>query len=242
MRRNLLFLAVSVWFIAIRLNAQDTSADDLQTPSYELKQKRFIFAVEPLQWFNWAWRFDFEMRIGNGPGWLQFGPAVYYRNDNNSNYRYDHYYDYWSYYIDYDMNGGLLREPFSNLRGAGLDVNYKRFINRSRTFYIAAGLSYTRLKIEYMGMKWDSYMEDGLQYYRYMPGNQTQNINRKGINTYIGHQIDSRKGLHIDLFWGFGFRTSDSEKGKPSFSDYMFSYGYSGVVFLTGVRIGFGIK
>ena len=237
MGRNLLLLAASVWFIAIQLNAQDAPAD-LQTPSYELTQKRFIFAGEPLQWFNWAWRFDIEMRLGKGPGWLQFGPALYYRNDNNSNY----YYDYWNNYIDYEWNENILREPFSKLRGAGLDVNYKRFINHSRTFYCAAGLSYTQLKIEYRGMKWDYYIEDGLQYYEYMPDTQTQNINRMGINTYIGQQIDTRSGLHIDLFWGFGVRISDSEKDKPAFNESMFSYGYSGVVLLTGVRIGFGIK
>ena len=45
----------------------------------------------------------------------------------------------------YDMYNFDLREPYSKMRGGGLDVNYKKFVNSRRTVYFSTGLSYTRL-------------------------------------------------------------------------------------------------
>jgi predicted membrane-bound dolichyl-phosphate-mannose-protein mannosyltransferase len=91
-------------------------------------------------------------------------------------------------------------------------------------------------------MAWENYIEDGLQYHAYVPGNHTQHINRLGVNFYLGHQIPSRSAFLCDIFWGLAYRHSFSDKDKPSFNRTMLSYGHTGFVFLTGVRLGFGIK
>ena len=233
--KKYLLLTVA-WFFASQAFAQDTSGEP-----YSLSQNRYTFAIQPLQWFNYGLRFDFEMRLGDGPGWLQFGPAVYFNSDEDKDdpsYYYEgndyHYFSRWYY--------GGMREPYSKMRGSGLDVNYKWFINSDRSFYLASGLSYAHFNIEYWGRGWESYFEDGLQYHAYVLDYRTQNINRLGINMFFGYQAPAQDSFLFDVFWGLAYRHSFSDKNKPSFSESMLSYGYAGTVFLVGVRIGFGIK
>jgi len=222
-------------FAVINIQAQEIS-DDL---SQSMMQKKYTFAMQPLQ--RYKWRFDFEMRLGDGLGWLQFGPAVYYGkryedgNNNNPSYYYDE--------NDYHFRGWRyisLREPFSKVRGGGLDVNYKQFFNPALPPYFAVGLSYTHLKIDYWGYSWENYTEDGLAYHAYVLDYRTQNINRMGINTYLGLQYTGKFCL-FDIYCGLGFRYSLSEKNKPPFNNNMFSYGYTGMAYLLGMRIGFAL-
>ena len=231
MRKSLCLLLLLVALINIQ--AQETSND------LSLTQKKYTFAIQPMQWFNRAWRFDFEMRLGDGPGWLQFGPAVYYgkpyEDDENPPYYYEgnNYHFRNRHYIS-------LREPFSKMIGGGLDVNYKRFFNPVRPPYFAAGLSYTHFKIDYWGWRWEDYTEDGLLYHAYVLDYRTQNINRLGVNAYLGTQ-NTGKFCLFDIYCGLAFRYSFSDKNKPAFNSGMLSYGYTGVVYLIGMRIGFGL-
>ena len=197
--------------------------------------------MQPFQWFNRALRFDFEMRLGDGPGWLQFGPAVYYGKRYQEYEEPPYYYDGNDYYYK-DRYYVSFREPFSRVRGGGLDVNYKHFIDPKRSTYFAAGLSYTYFEIDYWGYGWDNYIEDGLQYHAYVLDNRTQNINRLGINTYFGYQIPTRYNFLFDFFGGLAYRHSFSNKNKPAFNDNMLSFGHTGFVLLTGFRIGFGLR
>lgn len=238
MKRNLLLVTL---LVSVVVSGQDTS-DDPFYRYYALTQKKYTFAFQPMQLFNLGWRFDFEMRHGDGPGWLQFGPAVYYKKNDDKKDEPHYFYDgndyrYMDRYSHFD-----LRVPFSKIAGGGLDVNYKYFVNAPRSFYHAAGISYTRFKIDYWGMAWENYTEDGLQYHAYVLDYRTQHINRLGINAFFGCQVPARNAFLFDIFWGFAYRHSFSNKDKPSFNRTMLSYGHTGFVFLTGVRIGFGIR
>ena len=239
MKRYLFLLAVL--FFGILVYGQNKS-EDLLYEYYGSTQKKYTFAFQPLPLLNWCLRSDFEMRLGNGPGWLQFGPAVYYRknDDKKDDPRYFYEgngYRYYDHYYNFD-----LRAPFSEMMGGGLDVNYKYFINVRRSFYHAVGLSYTHFKIDYWGMAWENYIEDGLQYHAYALDYRTQHINRLGGNFFFGYQIPTRGAFLCDLFWGFAYRHSFSDEDKPSFNRTFLSYGHTGFVFLTGIRFGLGIK
>ncbi|MDR1172631.1 MAG: hypothetical protein LBL24_09275 [Bacteroidales bacterium] len=238
MRKNLYLLLLAA--CSAGLHAQDAS-DDPYCQRYASSQKKYTFAIQPMQFFNSALRFDYEMRLGDGPGWLQFGPAVYCSFKGNANHP-DYYYDGDDYYHTGFLEGDIIREPCSKIRGGGLDVNYKRFINPARSFYLAAGLSYACFGIRYWGRVWTDYTEDGLEYHEYGLDYRTQHINRLGINTYFGYQIPTRRAFLFDMFAGLAYRHSFAESGKQPFNKYMLSYGYTGAVFLTGVRIGFGLK
>ena len=237
MKKYVHVLMLAACFFTLYTQAQENGINT--SPRYLSTQKKYTFAIQPFQWINWGWRFDFETRLGDGPGWLQFGPAVYSASDN------DHYFyhgnNYW-----HDRNVSF-REPFSKLNGAGLDISYKHFFDPNRSVYFASGLSYARFNIDYVGTygKWNEYTEDGLQYHEYLfyqKATDTQHINRISVNQYIGFQPPSRHAFLFDMFVGISYRHAISDKDKPQFDEHTFSYGFTGFVFMTGIRLGFGIK
>ena len=228
MRKYICLLLPAICLFAIHIHAQQTPGE-----RYARSQKKYTFTFQPFQLFNSGLKFDFEVRLGDGPGWLQFSPAVYYATKDE----YDHYDRYYNQNFCF-----ACREPYSKLSGGGLDVNYKHFLNPRRTFYMAAGVTCTIFYLDYWGDAWNDYTEDGLSYHGYEYGLHTQHINRVGINYYLGYQIPTRRAFMYDMFWGLSYRHSYSDKNKLSFNDNMFSYGYSGVVFIAGVRIGIGLK
>lgn len=249
MSRNLIFLllatCVSSLFAQVQENDSKVQYPDYNfdvPPRYLSTQKKYTFAIQPFQWFNWGWRFDFEMRLGDSPGWLQFGPTVYSATKSNNSLYYGDMSKVW-YYDDHEG----IREPFTKLNGAGIDINYKRFFDPNRSVYYAAGISYARFNIDYMGSygKWNDYIEDGLLYHEYIfypEDTYTQHINRMSVNQYIGFQPASRHAFLFDMFIGISYRHAFSDKDKNQFDNYTYSYGFTGFVFTTGIRFGFGIK
>jgi hypothetical protein len=219
MRKKLFLLGLFAGLFVSSAYTQNTT----ENKRYLATQKKYTFAIQPFQAFNGAWRSDFEMRLGDGPGWLQYGLSLYSADENSEILR-------------------ELRESASKLRGAGLEVNYKRFLDSRRSLYFAGGLSYTHFKIDYWGYSWVNYVEDGLQYHTQSSGYYTQQIDRLGINAFFGYQIPARGAFLFDAYTGLAQRYSFSDKNKPSFNDTMFSYGYTGPVFLLGIRVGFGVR
>jgi hypothetical protein len=228
MKKFLLLLIA--WFVVIHIYAQDASSEP-----YKSTQKKYTFAIQPMQWFNLAWRFDFEIRLGDGPGWLQFAPSIYFstKEVDNPNYYYD-----GNISRNIHHHGWYFREPYSKLRGGGLDVNYKRFTNPERTCYFAAGLSYRHFDINYWGWAWgETYIEDGLEYRAYTLDYHTQHINRLGINCFFGYQKPTKGAYLFDIFGGFSYRHSFLDKDKPTFL-----YGHTGIMPMVGMRFGFGLR
>jgi hypothetical protein len=168
------------------------------------------------------------MRIKNTPSWIQIGASGYWLPRKHTDYNY--------YYT-------ITGEELNYLLGSGLDLNYKYFFNKKESWYLAGGCSYTRYNIEYIDRYWHSYTDKyGLVYMTNEHGSLKHGINKFGINTYIGYQIPKPTFL-FDMFVGLGYKYSirDNNKGKP-FDDGMLSFGYKGVVFITGVRFGVKFK
>ena len=229
MKTKVLTILVCVCSVVSFAQAQE------KTPRYMSSQKKITFAVQPLQVLFGGFRFDIETRLGDGPGWLQFGPTIYSISKDR-----DNYYNNWrdDFFREY--------ESFSKLNGAGLHINYKRFIDPYRSLYFAYGLSYSRFNLDYDGWlsEWKNYTEDGLAYHEYsfLYKKHTQHIDRMSINSYFGYQIPSRHAFLFDMFIGFSYRHAEADKDKPQFDSYTYSYGHTGFVFLTGVRFGIGLK
>ncbi|MCL1974120.1 MAG: hypothetical protein FWG54_04800 [Bacteroidetes bacterium] len=230
MKKIFLLSWVVVCFFAAQGNAQ---------ARYDWSQKKYTVAIQPMQLlFKNSLRLDFEVRIADGPGWLQFGPAAYYAKGEE---------DYFCLgnraYRDGYRDLFYFSEPFTSLLGGGLDINYKWFFDAKRSLYLLSGLSFTHFDIKYWGSVWSDYIEDGLQYSGYLPADfNHQHVNRPGANFLFGFQVPSRHLFLFDMFGGFSYRYSVADKGKPSYNEEVFSYGYTGWVFVTGVRFGIGIK
>jgi len=237
MKKVIYFMILILCYLTITVQAQENKENDFP------KQKKYTFTFQPLHVFNNSFRVDFEMRLKNGPGWLQFGANYYRRNiDENIDYPSHYYYlendDYLFYYYRFTF----IREPYSNLIGGGLDINYKRYFEPKRTLYIATGLSYNYFNFKYIERNWIVFKEEDLQFEKMDYCFDNQQINRLGINCLIGFQPQVYKPFVIDFFWGFSLRYSISDENKPLFDQTMFSYGYSGLALLTGFKIGFGIR
>jgi len=236
--KKLLYLSLLICTSALQVHAQRASVET-DNRRYAHTQKSFTVAVQPMQFYNNSIRYDFEVRLGKGPGWLQFGPAFYYKpySDREKPGYYYEDREYYRHWFNFDLH-----EPFSGLKGGGLDLNYKHFLDPRRSFYFAVGLSYANFNIKYWARAWDEFTEDGLQYLEYKEAYRTQQIERYGFNNFIGFQIPTRSAFLFDVFSGYALRFASSDENKPAFDRYMYSYGYSGIVFLMGFRIGFGIR
>ena len=234
MRKPCYLVLMAMCLIALPAQAQVQVSEELPAPRYLSTQKKYTVTIQPMHWFNWSWRFDFETRLKDGPGWLQFGPAFYWMNKDMKNYQ-----------GDWNETRKSMHGPFSKLKGGGLDVNYKRFIDRRRGAYMATGLSYALFNIDYYGGRgeWKNYTEDGLPYHQfiYTVGTHTQTINRVGLNFLFGYQIPSPEIFILDLFGGISYRHAFLDQSMWHF-DSLFSYGYTGPVLVIGFRFGFGIR
>jgi hypothetical protein len=217
---NILYALLAISILPVQIQAQE------QTIAGKLphQEKKYTIATHPLYHFNSGVRFDFEKRIKNTPSWIQLGVAGYFMS-NKSN----------------ESNWIIISgDELSYLRGIGLELNYKYFVNKKESLYFAGGGSYSHYNTKYMGTHLRSYIEDGLVYLAMDYGKIDQKINKLGINTYFGYQIPTPVFL-FDMFVGLGyrhsFRTNDTAQ---LFNETMISLGYTGVVFITGVR--FGVK
>ncbi|MDR1895404.1 MAG: hypothetical protein LBR10_01270 [Prevotellaceae bacterium] len=214
---NKISIAFILSFITITVSAQEEKLPHLEM--------QYTAAMQPMYLFNSGIRLDFEKRIKRSPSWLQISPSVYWVPKDDE-------------YNSYLMSG----EELSGLFGIGLDLNYKYFFNPKESFYVAAGCTYTHYRINYRGDIWNSYTEYDLTYHTHEYGNAKQNINRAGLNTYIGYQIPTPYFL-FDMYVGLGYRLSfRSDKFGERFDSSMISPGYRGVMFLTGVRFGCKFK
>lgn len=226
------FISIITFFISINLFAQE---GEKKLPHM---QKNYTIAIQPMHIFNTGMRFDFEKRIKNTSSWIQISPSFYWLPELNSKYDYGNNDWYYTYTDHWTVISG---EEIQSLAGAGIELNYKRFFNKKETFYYAAGLSYTYYGVDYKGEYWNTYTEDGLEYHYAEYKDLTQNINKLGLNTYIGYQLPTPVFL-FDVFAGLGYRHSIRDKSLYAFDDHMLSYGYSGVVFMMGIRLGFKFK
>jgi hypothetical protein len=190
-------------------------------------EKRYTIAAHPLYIFNNGMRLDFEKRIRNTPSWIQCGIAGYWLSEGEQDYNY----------------GVLISgDELNELRGVGLELNYKHFVDKKETLYFAGGCSYSHYGIEYVDAFWRTYTEDGQTFWTKERGHLSQNINKLGINTYFGYQ-SPRPTFLADMFIGIGYRYSFySNSMAHPFNDRMLSLGYRGLVFITGVRLGAKFK
>jgi hypothetical protein len=187
------------------------------------RNKNITIAVHPFYLSKSGLRFDFEQQIKNTPSWIQAGIAGYFMS-NTSNHTL------------------FPVEELRYSRGFSLDLNYKRFFNKKESLYFAAGSSYSHYNIEYVDTYWRSYTEDGLVYHVNEYGDMNQKINKWGISTYCGYQKPASIFL-FDVFVGLGYRHSfRTNQMAKLFDDKMISLGYTGVVFITGVRLGVNFK
>lgn len=188
------------------------------------QQKKITVATQPFYFFVNAVRLDVEKRIKDTPTWMQLGVSGHFLADKNNR-------ENWVIFPG---------DELCYLRGVGMELSCKYFFNKQESLYFSGGGSYAHHNIKYFDNYWHSYTIDNLEYHTRERGKIGQKINKLGINAYFGYQIPKPTFL-FDMFVGLGYRYSIRSNDKAKlFNDTTISLGYTGVVFITGVR--FGVK
>ncbi|MDR2424991.1 MAG: hypothetical protein LBD59_09750 [Prevotellaceae bacterium] len=221
---------IVIIIVALHLAASINAQQSPETPAIDLPKKRLAISAHPMWWLNNTFRFDVEFRLRNTPAWLQISPTIYsFIGDNNNNYS---SYDYGNYAM---FSGDML----SRLAGAGIEANYKYFIDKKEGWYVAGGVSYSYYRAKRNQPYLRSYVEHGLVYYIEEFGAVSQTINKIGMNAYIGYQVPRRKHFLTEFFTGLGYRHSFMKyPNAHSFNYGMLSPGHTGFVFILGLKLG----
>ncbi len=170
-----------------------------------------VLTFHPLHFINNGIRIDYDRKIYNNH-WIQIGPQFYVSETTQ--------------YED-------LRE-FKELRGAGVSVFHRIYVGKDKPFsgtYFSYGFTYNHFALKY---EEDDPTDEQAQ--------GETNINKFGGDIIIGYQLQIVEKLIIDFYAGLGGRySSRTFKGNShkKFNDFMYDYGYTGNVVITGVRIGF---
>ena len=152
--------------------------------------------------------------------WLSFSPQVYVS---------------WnSTFAEYDEMWGL-----------GLDVKHRVYLNRKFTkpegFYFQYGPGFQFFSINDNREYFESYIEDGNEYWRITTGEITTKLFKVGGNLHLGYQSMIGDKVLVDFYLGSGIRLSfdDHNDGlHPWYNNLWISPGYSGTLLDAGMRIG----
>lgn len=227
---GILFFAVCMIIFSQTLSAQENGKDRYKY-LYDNSHYRYTFSAQPLYLFSGGMRLDMEKRLSSPAHWLQIGISglILPKTD-------DHYSSWENLYLDGD-------EEVQRMSGVGLEVGYKYLFPRNPCFYASGSLTYNYFNIDYMANEYLRFQEDGLTYYEYKRHEVSQHINRVGVNLCLGVMTKPSTRVLVDGFIGIGYRHGiPQHSGREDFNSHIFSLGYRGVTFTTGMRIGFRVK
>lgn len=198
-----------------------------QEPESEYHHNFLIMGV-PQHLFQNGIRIEFDRRLNNPQNWLIVAPTVYYRG----------------------QRGNWLIGNFNvhSMWGAGLEVFYRRFMKdrpEPGGFYLSGGTGYRFVNQEYRGDRWDIYTENGLTFYRYNNSSWHKQNHTFSLKGTAGYQFVTEQHLMLDVFIGYGLLLSrqdipDNVEVLSHFDNDAFSFGYTGLLYEIGVRLGIG--
>ncbi|MDR1673560.1 MAG: hypothetical protein LBS09_08915 [Bacteroidales bacterium] len=186
---------------------------------------RYVITFQPTELLLGRVRLDGSVRLPNTRGWLQLGLTAYP----------------FAYQPDKDHNnfGWVIDDRYASMWGYGIDVNYRYFAGK--LLYLAGGLSYHYADVSYAAAEWNTFTEDGLEYHERPYGIYRQHLHKPGVNIVFGYQKITRHAFVTDIYVGAGYRYGLQKYPKyRQFNSSPPSFGYKGLTFLFGFRIGFG--
>lgn len=222
-----LIVLLALLLTASQLVAQTEPAEK---PS-ELEARDLAISFVPQYLFNAGLRMDIEKRLQKDGHWLLLGPQIYMDMHGDSE----------------DEVGGIRNDHYNEMVGVGLEVYHKMFVNKEKInpfgAYFSYGATYRFHHIKFDGEDYHEYTEDGLEYVELIITEGTETINRVGINATVGLQTEVSDFMVADFFIGAGlhysFLNSDiTEEREFNRQGIFWDYGYSGTVFVGGLRIG----
>jgi hypothetical protein len=147
--------------------------------------------------------------------------------------------------VYYANNPSLLYSEVADmdeLRGLGLELNYRIFPKEGKPLYGAAGVGYNFFQVGYPTTSYVPTNEGEMPTYENGKVSNRQRINRLGASVMMGWQMTTLYDFFIDLYWGVGFRyafVSKDYDDTVNFNGGMWSMAHRGTCLILGVKIGF---
>jgi hypothetical protein len=217
MKKNILLL-IGLCFLFLNLYSQ--YGDDQKT------LKRFKISIVPQHLLINAVRVDFEM-INKKNISLLVTPQFYLRAKSD---------------VNVTPIGGS--NEYSSLIGGGIDIfNKVSFQTSTYPVYFAIGGGYNYFNIGFKDNIWTTYTSYGNTFYRYDLTDLTQQIHRINFGMLYGLEAKFLNFMFVDLYIGLGVKYSISSFDNElyninNFNKTMIDFGFTGVVFLAGVKFG----
>lgn len=199
--------------------------------SAQEKVNRFNVSYMPQYMLIFGQRMDLDIRLGQSNHWLVFG-AHYYLNYAYDSKNMDYY--------DYEDETG-----YDKLQGYAFNLEHRIYLSNEsllNNIYFNYGLYYGHFNINYGEYSWGSIpYEDDLEALTYDIFDRTTHIDKLGPNIMIGYKQDFIDNFFFDFYAGAGLRysiISPDDGSQRTYSEHLFSYGFTGTTFLVGIRIG----
>ncbi|GEM_PF-6833771 len=231
--KKLILLLIFAFFCQFSLFSQNNKIDSAYLEK-EKDGKLLLYFVPHNLIFN-GLRLDFDIRMAKSAHWISLAPQIYYREKNDSPDTSQTYY----YSDDRD---------FDNMKGAGLDVCYRYYINGEGTprgGFMSVGLGYTFYQIQYWNLSWVNVPFGSSTAMMKKWAMQTQDMHQCQLSVFLGINWTHWTKLHWELYGGAAFRYTFMDENVPKnkrFNDYYWDYGYRGVALIAGIRIGVLLK
>ncbi|MFC2086554.1 hypothetical protein ACFLSA_00095 [Bacteroidota bacterium] len=212
--KKIIVISLSIFFLQNTLKAQEDNNFKLLVMG--VPQHLIIHGI----------RVDFDYRL-EGNKWLIFSPQLYLNKIPQG-----------TEYLWFNVN------KFEELLGFGMAITQKNILSRKSSpsgFYIAYGATYNYTKTKNADYAWVPYVENTITYYDRQPLDYEVILNKIGGNAIIGYQNEIYPKLILDGFIGFGLRYSFRDAPENTFlnySDFEGDYGYTGTLFVGGIRLG----
>jgi hypothetical protein len=152
--------------------------------------------------------------------WISFSPQVYVSWQSNL--------------TNYDQMWGL-----------GMDIKHRIYLNKEvikpKGLYFQYGPGFQFFSIDDVREYSESFLEDGIEYWRVASGSLNTKVYKVGGNIHLGYQSMIGDKVLVDFYLGSGIRLSFDNRNDglhPWFNSWWGSPGYSGTLLDAGLRIG----
>jgi hypothetical protein len=167
------------------------------------------YTLVPLYMLVNGLRIDFDRAITPNH-WIQAGPVVFLQEDSDN---------------------AFYSEDFNSQKGFGLHLYHRYYPSQGfgkTPYYISYGAMWHYNEISYT--QWQTMRSD------------VSKFHKRGFDILLGKYYLISDVVVIDFYAGMGIRFSSAAaqiSNPEKFNDTYLSPGYSGTVFLSGIRIGF---
>lgn len=199
-----------------------------ETQKREKKLYNYSIGVQPLYLVNSGIRIDLEKRLKNPRHIEQISFIGYLLPKKKEPYT------YWEALLVDDSY------QVKKLMGAGLALDHKWFpFPKADFIYLSGNLTYHYFDVRYDGYRYISYEEDDMTFYEPRFQEIKQVFNKIGANACFGLQSAPHRPFFVDGYIGVGYSHSFYDEDKYHINSHMFTVGYRGATFVTGLRVGY---